>query len=178
MDTTRKNRRAFSLVELVIVIVILGIIAAIAIPRISSGSRNASEAALRANLQTLRNAVDWYYSEHNSIFPGVKAAGGIFGVAGSADAFMNQLTKYSKADGTVSETKDPAFPLGPYVRGNFPAIPVGVNAGLATVSVVVDAGPLAGAEGDGTGWKYSTVTGMIVANTAEIASNGATYDTF
>ncbi len=102
------------MVELVIVIVILGIIAAIAIPRISSGSRNAGESALKANLATLRNAVDWYYTEHHNTFPGVKTDGA--NAAGSADAFISQLAKYSNSAGAISLDKDTAFPYGPYIR--------------------------------------------------------------
>ena len=49
MIKIKNDQKGFSLVELVIVIVILGIIAAIAIPRISSGSKGAGEAALKAN---------------------------------------------------------------------------------------------------------------------------------
>ncbi len=173
-----EKRKGFSLVELVIVIVILGIIAAIAIPRISSGSRNAGEAALRANLQTLRNAIDWYYGEHYSTFPGVKLAGGSFGAAGSADAFTNQLTMYSNAAGEVSATKSDSYPYGPYIRGTFPELSVGTLAGNADVTVTTDAGALAAALTDGTGWKYSTVTGEIIANTDESAVSGGTYDEF
>ena len=178
MGITYGSRRGFSLVELVIVVVILGIIAAIAIPRISSSSQNASQTALRADLQTLRNAIDWYYSEHNNTFPGVKAAGGTFGAAGTSDAFKNQLTLYTKPDGTVSADKDVLFPHGPYIRGDFPALKVGTNTGDADVTMVADAGALTGVEGDGTGWRFSTMTGIIIANTSETGSDGTSYDSF
>jgi len=180
INRNRSSRRGFSLVELVIVVVILGIIAAIAIPRISSSSQAAGTSALRANLQTVRNAIDWYYTEHGNTFPGVKAAGGPYGAAGSANAFINQLTMYSKSDGTVSADKDPAFPLGPYIRGTFPRVPVGSNIGTPTVTVLAVTTPLTGLgdETEGTGWKYSTATGLIVANTSETAANGTAFDAF
>ena len=173
-----RNRKGFSLIELVIVVVILGIIAAVAIPRLSSSSQSAAESALRADLATLRNAIDWYYGEHGNTLPGVKAAGGAFGTAGSAEALMNQLIHYTKADGTVSADKDAAFPYGPYIRGKFPKLPVGVNVGNSTVEMVGDTGALTGVEGDGTGWKFSTATGLIIANTSETASDGTVYDQF
>lgn len=170
------KRRAFSLVELVIVIVILGIVAAIAIPRISSGSRNAGESALRANLATIRNAIDWYYGEHGNTFPGAKGDG----VNGdnSEGAFINQLTQYSNSSGGVSDTKDAAHPFGPYIRGSFPKLPVGANAGKATVTVVTDASPLAASPGDGNGWKYSTATGQVIANVTDAGADTVTYDTY
>jgi prepilin-type N-terminal cleavage/methylation domain-containing protein len=172
-----RKRKGFSLVELVIVIIILGIIAAIAIPRISSGSKNAGEASLKADLATLRNAIDWYYGEHNMTFPGA-AADGLGNVAGSEAAFVNQLTMYSNAQGGCSANKDAAFPFGPYLRGDFPKLPVGANAGKNTVTMSAVATPLASSPIDGKGWVYSTVTGQIIANADETGADGDTYDNY
>ena len=55
-----RRRYAFSLVELVVVVVILGIVSAIAIPRLSRGSEGASEAALIGDLAVMRRAIDMY----------------------------------------------------------------------------------------------------------------------
>lgn len=175
MDQRRKNS-AFSLVELVIVIVILGIIAAIAIPRISSGSRNAGESALRADLASLRNAIDWYYGEHNNKFPGQLTDGS--NAPDTEGAFISQLTLYSNVGGTVTDTKNSAFPYGPYVRGSFPASPIGDNKGKATVTVVNQDGPLVATPADGKGWVYNTKTGEIIANTDDTANDGTTYNTW
>lgn len=172
-----RSNRAFSLVELVIVIVILGIIAAVAIPRISSGSRNAGESALRADLASLRNAIDWYYGEHNNKFPA--AVGDGTNAADTEGAFINQLTMYSNATGTVSADKDPLFPYGPYIRGGgFPKAPIGDNKGKATVTVVNQATPLTSTPGDGKGWVYNTQTGEVIVNTDDTANDGTTYDTW
>ena len=171
-----RNNRAFSLVELVIVIVILAIIAAIAIPRISSGSRNAGESAMRADLASLRNAIDWYYGEHNNKFPGQVGDG--TNAADTEAAFVNQMTMYSDTTGTVTSDKDPLFPFGPYVRGSFPASPIGDNKGKATVTVVNQAGPLTSTPGDGKGWVYNTLSGEIIANTDDTANDGTTFDTW
>ena len=181
MRYKNSKHSGFSLVELVIVIVILGIIAAVAIPRISSGTRNAGESALRADLQTLRNAIDWYYAEHNTTFPGVKDPGVGYGTAGDADAFVNQLTKYTDAAGAVSPDKDSAFPFGPYVRGSFPALPVGSNASKATVKMVPKVTPLADGDTDTTtGWIFNATTGQIIPNLgdAEVGNDGNPYNTY
>jgi len=170
------RRKAFSMVELVIVIVILGIIAAVAIPRISSGSKNAGESALKADLATLRNAIDWYYGEHNATYPGAKTDG--TNAADSPEAFISQLTMYSNKAGAVSADKDAAFPFGPYVRGNFPRLPAGINAGKSTVTVVNQAAPLTAAPGDGTGWVYNTATGQVIANATAVGNDGSGYDTY
>jgi prepilin-type N-terminal cleavage/methylation domain-containing protein len=67
--------RAFSLIELVIVIVIIGIIAAIAIPRVSRGASNAGEAALKADLRVLRNAIEQCRAHRaDGSYPGTSVA--------------------------------------------------------------------------------------------------------
>ncbi|MBN1844385.1 MAG: prepilin-type N-terminal cleavage/methylation domain-containing protein [Sedimentisphaerales bacterium] len=173
----KAQRKAFSLVELVIVIVILGVIAAIAIPRISSGSRNAGESALRANLASLRNAIDWYYGEHKNTYPGVKDDG--TSGAKTEGSLINQLVKYSNADGTTSDNKSDLFPYGPYLRGGgFPKLPVGGNAGSANVTMVDDNLPLTATPADGCGWSYNLQTGQIIANSTDTGSDNKTYDTY
>ena len=177
MFQRKPPRRAFSLIELVIVIVILGIIAAIAIPRIGSGSRNAGESALRANLASLRNAVDWYYGEHHNVYPGTNPDG-LGGGADSEAAFVSQLTMYSDTNGNVSASKDPAFPFGPYIRVDIPELPVGANAGQNTVTVVNQAGPLVANPGDNNGWVFNTNTGQFIANSTDAGSDAVTYDLY
>ncbi|MBN2211276.1 MAG: prepilin-type N-terminal cleavage/methylation domain-containing protein [Sedimentisphaerales bacterium] len=162
MQSYPTSRKGFSLVELVIVIVILGVIAAIAIPRISSGSKNAGEAALRANLQSLRNAIDWYYGEHNNVFPGHNDDGG--SGPDSEGSFKNQLLQYSDSAGAASTTKDAAHPFGPYLRASFPKQTVGAKAGNDGVHVVTDATALVPELAQNAGWIYSTATGQIIPN--------------
>ena len=54
----RFARRAFTLVELLIVIILVAVLAAIAIPRFSDSALKAKESALRANLKLIREAGD------------------------------------------------------------------------------------------------------------------------
>ena len=169
------QRKGFSLIELVIVIVILGIIAAIAIPRIGSGSKNAGESALTANLASLRNAIDWYYSDHHNSYPGAKADG-LGNALDTQAAFFNQLTLYSDADGNCSADKGAAFPYGPYIRGNFPNLSVGVNNGENAVTMLNQATPCTSTPGNGNGWVYNTNTGQIIANADELGADGVAYD--
>ena len=55
-----KNKKAFSLIELIIVVAILGILAAIVLPIFQSHSEEAKEAASKDNLRILRNMVQFY----------------------------------------------------------------------------------------------------------------------
>lgn len=56
-------RRAFTLVELLLVIAIVAVLAGIAIPRISQGGQRSKEAALKSHLRIVRAAVDRFFAE-------------------------------------------------------------------------------------------------------------------
>jgi len=57
-------KRGFTLIELLIVVVIIGIIAAIAVPKFQSTKGKANAAALRADLRNLASAQEAYFYEH------------------------------------------------------------------------------------------------------------------
>ncbi|HHT62595.1 MAG TPA: prepilin-type N-terminal cleavage/methylation domain-containing protein [Clostridia bacterium] len=61
-----KSDKGFTLIELMVVVVILGILAAIAIPRFADKSQQAAGAAQKADIKILQNAVDMYYYDHNT----------------------------------------------------------------------------------------------------------------
>lgn len=69
MRNVRLRRlRGFTLVELLVVIIIIAVLAAIAIPRFSNSSTRSKESALRAELRTLRNAVELFRND-TGVFP-------------------------------------------------------------------------------------------------------------
>ena len=133
-------RRAFSLIELVIVIVIIGIISAIAIPRMSSSAENAAKNAVIGDLSSLQRALDLYEVEHEGVMVHVGAA--------NAGTIYKRLTAKTDLDGTVNTSGI----YGPYIDG----IPVNPINGLQTVRID---GVAAGANTHG--WRYNTTTGQI-----------------
>ncbi len=64
-----RNKKGFTLIELMIVVAIIGILAAIAIPRFAQMLEKAREGATKGNLGSLRSAVSIYYSEREGTFP-------------------------------------------------------------------------------------------------------------
>ena len=140
---TTLQRRAFSLIELVIVIVIIGIIAAIAVPRMSRGAAGATDAALRADLATLRAAIDLYHTEHEGLYP-------------PAADIVAQLTTYSSIAGVSNGTKDATYLYGPYLRA-VPTLPVNApRKGENGIDAI---------DGATIGWIYTVASGSIRANT-------------
>ena len=66
---SRRAREAFTLVELLLVVAILGILAAIVIPNIMGGDEKARIAATRASIMAIKQAVQIYAMDHNSKLP-------------------------------------------------------------------------------------------------------------
>jgi general secretion pathway protein G len=65
-------KRGFSLVELMIVVAVLGILAAIVVPQFQQHATQAREAVAKGNLRILRGAIELYTARHGGIPPGYK----------------------------------------------------------------------------------------------------------
>ena len=60
------NRKGFTLIELLIVVVIVGILAAMAIPKFRSTKDKANFAALKSDLKNLSTAEESFFYEHRT----------------------------------------------------------------------------------------------------------------
>lgn len=144
--------RAFSLIELVLVIVIMGIISAIAIPRLSGASDRVSYAALAGTLQRYQKAIDIYAAEHEGNCPATETDGSI-----TTDGRRLVTRLVSKTD--LGGTPDESGLFGPYLQ----APPLNPLNNLVTVRID---GAAAGA---GThGWRYDSANKIIESDTATI----------
>ena len=150
-------RRAFTLVEILIVVIILGIMATIIIGVFTNNTREASGNALRDNLRTMRSAIQVYMAQHAS-YP-------------TLAGFEAQMTQYTDASGATSPTKTATHIYGPYLL-SIPTLPVGIergNTGVTGISYTA-----------GFGWGYDPIAGQLRANlpNTDTDSGGVAYNTY
>ena len=94
MTVVRRTRKGgFTLVEILIVVVILGILATIVIPQFSNASINAKENMLKDELRYLRTQIIVYRAQHKDVSPGYP--GGDTGQSPTETDFVNQMTKHT-----------------------------------------------------------------------------------
>jgi general secretion pathway protein G len=99
-------RKGFTLIEILIVVIILGILAAIVIPQFTSASDDARRSSLASQLQTLRGQVELYKLQHLDKYPTDTGL-----VGGTWD--WTKLTGKTDETGAIAA----AGKFGPYLAG-------------------------------------------------------------
>jgi len=148
-----KAESGFTLVEILIVVVILGILAAIVIPQFTDASTQAKESALASDLQMMRSQLELYKIQHNDNLPDTTDQA-------SFEACILEQTDQYGAAGTD---------FGPYM-GKIPSNPF--VSGDATDDLTFASSGTVPSDGT-TGWWMRSDTGTFRAN--DIDPNHAEY---
>ena len=151
-----KRTKGFTLVEILIVVIILGILAAIIIPQFTDASESARDSSIQSNLQAMRAQFELYKAQHNDMYPW-EAADGSF----ESDAeTIRRLTTKTDAAGAAGGN------LGPYMQ-NVPTNPRAENVDV----VFADSDTAAPSAANPTcHWIIDADTGAILDATAEAAA--------
>lgn len=169
-QTDCRRARGFTLVEILIVVVVLGILAAIAVPKLTNASASSRESSLKDNLRLLRTQIAVYQTQHRDVPPGYP--NGNTSATPSGDVFIKQMTQYTDDYGALAATSGGNYRWGPYLS----SMPVNSVNGLNTISIIAAGGAFA-ADGS-TGWLYQPSTGLIRPNLAGTDSEGKLFSSY
>lgn len=144
MTTSPKRHNGFSLIELMIIVTIIGILAAIVIPTFSNANETAKAGALASQLNTVKKSLVMYSTDHDGAHPT------------EAQLITNQwqaLINTTDIDGNISGSD-----YGPY----FQKPPF--NAFINSSTVAAD---------NSAAWKYDASTGTIQAVVPSVVVSSA-----
>lgn len=146
------KRKAFTLAEMLIMVVILGILAAVVIPTFASATTSAKDSALAQDLMMLKRMVLVYKAQHLEVAPGYPD--GNTSEAPTEDAFLAQVTTASDSEGNTAAIGTPGFKYGPYMQ----RIPENPFNKLRSVLVLGDEEDFPAEADNNHGWVYKPVT--------------------
>jgi general secretion pathway protein G len=141
----RRNSKGFTLVEILIVVIILGILAAIVIPQFTNASTDAKKNSLTSQLQTIRSQIELYKLQHNELLPDF---------AGKQWAQMTGQTNVSGTTGSGA-----GYDFGPYLQQT-PVNPLNNNTHMSSGTTDVGAGSFVA----GDGFYCNTTNGKVWAS--------------
>ena len=161
--------QAFTLVEILIVVTILGILAAVIMPMASGGAISAKQSALAADLQLLNRFILIYKAHHLEVAPGYP--NGQTSAAPTEQAFIDQATLASNKLGQTAAIGSVGFERGPYMQ-HIPKNPLN---NLGTIQMLGNGENFPANGDDSHGWIYKAATGEIRADSTGTDDSGKKY---
>ena len=153
------RRHGMTLIEILIIVVILGILAAIVVPELSSASRQAREGVMKDDCRFMREQILRYRIQHDDVPPGYPG-GSMSAVPTEAD-LIAQMTRYTDFRGNTAAAYTDIFRYGPYLT----RIPDNPLTGLSGIHVVANGGVIPPPDKTQPyGWIYKPETMEFIPN--------------
>lgn len=146
------KQQGFTLVEILVVVIILGVLAAIVIPQLSTATTAARFSMLADDIRIMRTQVLVFKWQHRGIsagYPGLDKT-----KTPTEEAFVAHLTMSSTEAGETAAPGTENYVYGPYMR-EIPPNPVN---GKSSVQIIGDSEPFPSAADDSHGWMYQPAT--------------------
>jgi prepilin-type N-terminal cleavage/methylation domain-containing protein len=143
----RLKSKGFTLIELMIVVAIIGILAAIAIPRFASMLEKSREGSTKGNLGSIKSAASIYYGDEKGVWPTTLQS--FSGYAFSK--YLDYISPVKVTGGFVSGSTSPAGALVTATTGG--SVPTGSS----------------------TGWLYDSNFGTVYVNSTVKDSKNLPY---
>ena len=163
------KEKAFTLVEVILVVTILGILAAMVLPTFQGHIAEARESAAKDNLRVMRNQIELYKLQHKGVVPGY-----VSGFGAPITTLQLQFTGPTAETGLASPDTVPTEPFlyGPYVK----KLPENPFNKLSNIAYVLEATAFADAvDGTSSGWLYKKETGDFRINWTGTDSEGVSF---
>ena len=160
--TLKRSNKGFTLIELMIVVAIIGILAAVAIPKFADLVTKSKEAAIKGHLGSVRSALSIYYGDTEGLYP-------------VQDAVVAGLT-------TGGRYLDGATGLGQYDVPKHTANP-GHNYGKITLDTQVTQNSLTATgvpliNNETNALNYSSSTGQIVVSCTHVDTKNLVWSSY
>jgi prepilin-type N-terminal cleavage/methylation domain-containing protein len=163
------RRRAFTFIEVMIAVVLLGILAAVLFPKLRGQTIIARESSAKDSLNLMRTQIEFYKIDHDGIRPGYMDGSGV-----PTAILPYQFVATTTITGAVSPSTIPSTPYlyGPYIK----KMPQNPFNDLTNIAYGAEATAFSDAvDGTSSGWLYKKETGEFKINWTGTDSEGVNF---
>ncbi len=163
------KKNAFTLIEVILVVTILGILGALVLPTFQGHIKTARESTAKDSLRTMRSQIELYKWQHAGVLPGY-----VNGSGAPTALLALQFTGTTTVVGAASINTVPADPYlyGPYVM-KLPENPFNDLSNITYVAAATDFSAVV--DGTSGGWLYKKETGEFRVNWTGNDSHGVAF---
>src|SRR5687767_12361463 len=151
ISSKSRKELGFTLIELMIVVAIIGILAALALPKFASLVEKSREAASKGNLNSVRSSISIYYGDTEGVYPSEMWTDAGYSFSKYLEKIPPVKATHSGIGNGITET-----PSGTAVQHT-------TDEAITAI---------------GTGWRYNPNNGHIFVNSSATDSKGAPYSTY